>query len=115
MGNENLAGAAVVIGADDTAGFELADEFGCTLVADLEMVAQHHGGDRRAGHQELYRIVVERVAVGQGRRQHGHVLGSRINSRCRRGGGGIEAGTAVGTEVGIAVGLVSALGAADGV
>ena len=113
--NENLPGTAVVVGTDGTAGFELADELGCPLVADMEMVAQHHGCDGCAGHQELYRIVVERVAVGQGRRQHGHVLGSRINSRCRRGGGGVEAGTTVGTEVGVAVCLMSALGAIDGV
>ena len=45
VGNEDFAGPAIVVGADDTACLELADEFGCTLIADVKAVAQHHGGD----------------------------------------------------------------------
>ena len=50
------------------------DELGGTLVTDVETVAQHHRRDGGTRHQVLHRLVVERVAVGDGRRQHGGVL-----------------------------------------
>ena len=39
VGDEDSTGTAIVIGADDTACLELADEFGCTLMADVKAVA----------------------------------------------------------------------------
>ena len=82
MGNEDLTGTAIVIGADDAAGFELANEFGGTFVADLETVTQHHRRDGSTIGQESDGFVIQRVAVGYGRRDHGNVLRGNVDSGC---------------------------------
>ena len=80
MGDEDLPWPAIVVGADDVSRFKLADEFGGALVADVETVAQHHRCDGSAAPQELYRLVVERVGIGERWRQHRHILGGDIDS-----------------------------------
>ena len=81
--DEDLAGAAVVVRANNTTRFELADEFSCTLITDLEVVAQHHRGDGRAIGQKSDGFLIKWVAVRDGWRDDSNILGGDIYRACR--------------------------------
>jgi hypothetical protein len=113
MGYENLSRPAVIVRPDGSTLLKLADEFCGALIADAEVIAQHHGRYGMAMGQELQGILVEWVTAWQWWRQNGDLFGSNIHGTCRRSRG-VKTLAAVGAKVGARAGLMAAVGTVDG-